>query len=107
MKLRRVNKHFVVVVFMALSYLSHLIERFTSGDNNVPEPVQSLKAGAHVWCLAECGALLFAGDADGNLHAWKIGETEADHLYVRAAAAHTGTIYALCVRGGTPTSRDA
>ena len=60
-----------------------------------PEPPsgQALAAGAHTWCLAQHGSLLFAGDANGALHAWLLGPTVS--LVVGKIDAHEGTIYAL------------
>ena len=59
-----------------------------------------LAAGAHVWCLARLDALLFAGDADGAIHIWRVADDEKTSIFIGKFAAHEGTVYALHARPG-------
>ena len=90
--------------------LSSVLSLFSASSTERDDPAiacPDVKIGCHVWCIAQHGRLVFAGDANGKIWVWMLASDGSSSTKIDELNAHTGTVYTMCApREGVLFSAD-
>ena len=73
------------------------LRRALFDTNDEPQPIDTLTAGQHVWCLAARDGTIYAGLSDGRIAVWRCSSEGT--VLVGELRGHHGTVYALHASG--------
>ena len=79
--------------------LSSVLSLFSASSTERDDPAiacPDVQIGCHVWCIAQHGRLVFAGDANGKIWVWMLASDGSSSTKIDELNAHTGTVYTMC-----------